>query len=27
LLGAKVGDNVKFKAPDGEMIFVIKSIT
>jgi transcription elongation factor GreA len=27
LLGAKVGENVKFKAPDGEMIFVIKSIT
>jgi transcription elongation factor GreA len=27
LLGAKVGDNVKVKAPDGETIFVIKSIT
>lgn len=27
LLGAKVGENVTFKAPDGEMIFVIKSIT
>ena len=26
LLGAKVGDNVKYKAPDGEMVFVIKSI-
>jgi transcription elongation factor GreA len=26
LLGAKVGDEVKYKAPDGEMIFVIKSI-
>lgn len=26
LLGAKVGDNVKYKAPDGEMIFIIKSI-
>ncbi len=27
LLGAKVGENVSFKAPDGEMTFVIKSIT
>jgi transcription elongation factor GreA len=26
MLGAKVGDEVKYKAPDGEMIFVIKSI-
>ncbi|MEZ4668143.1 MAG: transcription elongation factor GreA [Anaerolineae bacterium] len=26
LVGAKVGEEVKFKAPDGEMIFVIKSI-
>ncbi len=26
LLGAKVGQEVKFKAPAGEMIFVIKSI-
>jgi transcription elongation factor GreA len=26
LVGAKVGEEVKFKAPDGEMVFVIKSI-
>lgn len=26
LVGAKVGDDVKYKAPDGEMVFVIKSI-
>ncbi len=26
LLGAKVGDNVTFKAPDGKMTFVIRSI-
>ena len=27
LMGAKVGDQVKVQAPDGELIFVIKSIT
>jgi transcription elongation factor GreA len=27
LLGAKVGDKVRVKAPDGEIVFTIKSIT
>ena len=27
LLGSKVGDKVKIKAPDGDMIFVIKAIS